>query len=254
MAKVLARDVIITTLLLGLFAAVGAGLVAWVHLATEAKIVANELAVTRARVSELLEGLDYGNDPVADHATVGHALLGGQDLPVWFARRGDEITGVVLSAIAPNGYSGSIHLLVGIDRDGNVLGVRVTRHRETPGLGDDIEADRSDWILGFRGRSLGNPPLELWRVRRDGGIFDQFTGATVTPRAVVQAVANALVYFRDHAEELLATPPPESDGTVEIQPLPPVESEFVTPRGAVPGAVPANPEAPEPPIAVEVEP
>jgi Na+-translocating ferredoxin:NAD+ oxidoreductase subunit G len=250
-ARVLVRDVIITTLLLSLFAAVGAGLVAWVHLATEAKIVENELAVTRARVTELLKGLDYGNDPVTDHTTAGHARLGGQDLPVWFARRGDEITGVVLSAIAPNGYSGSIHLLVGIDRAGNVLGVRVTRHRETPGLGDDIEADRSDWILGFRGRSLDNPPIELWRVRRDGGIFDQFTGATVTPRAVVQAVANALVYFRDHAEELLATPPPESGGAVEIQPLPPLESEFVTPRGAVPGTAP---ELPEPPIAVEVEP
>ncbi len=254
MARVLARDVIITTLLLGLFAAVGTGLVASVHLATKAKIVENQLAMTRARVSELLEGLDYGNDPVTDHTTVGHARLGGQDLPVWFARRGDDITGVVLSAIAPNGYSGSIHLLVGVDRAGNVLGVRVTRHRETPGLGDDIEADRSDWILGFRGRSLGNPPIELWRVRRDGGIFDQFTGATVTPRAVVQAVANALVYFRDHADELLATPPPESRETAGIQPLPPVQSEFVTPRGAVPGAVPSNPEAPEPPIAVEVEP
>lgn len=257
MARVLARDVIITTVLLGLFAAVGAGLVAWVHLATEARIADNQLAVTRARVSELLKGLDYGNDPVADHTTVGHARLGGQDLPVWFARQGDEITGVVLSAVAPNGYSGSIHLLVGVDRAGNVLGVRVTRHRETPGLGDDIEAERSDWILGFRGRSLNNPPVELWRVRKDGGIFDQFTGATITPRAVVQAVANTLVYFREHAEELLATPPPEADGDTQIQPLPPLESEFVTPRGAVPGAVPdieEIPEAPDSPVAIEEEP
>jgi electron transport complex protein RnfG len=251
---VLARDVIITALLLGVFAAVGAGLVASVHRVTEARITENQLAMTRARVSELLKGLDYENDPVADHATVGHVRLGGQDLSVWFARRGEEITGVVLSVIAPNGYSGSIHLLVGIDRAGNVLGVRVTRHRETPGLGDDIEADRSDWILGFRGRSLENPPIELWRVRRDGGIFDQFTGATVTPRAVVQAVANALVYFRDHAEELMATPAPEHHGDAAILLLPPLESEFVTPRGAVPGTVPENPETLESPMAVEVEP
>jgi len=254
MARVLARDVVITTLLLGVFAAVGTGFVAWVHLATKAKIAENELAMTRARVSELLRGLDYENDPVADHTTVGHDRLGGRNLPVWFARQEDVITGVVLSAIAPNGYSGSIHLLVGIDRDGSVLGVRVTRHRETPGLGDDIEADRSDWILGFRGRSLENPPIELWRVRRDGGVFDQFTGATVTPRAVVQAVANALVYFRDHAEELLATPPPRQGDTVEILPLPPVDSEFVTPRGAVPGTVPGNPGPPELTNALEEEP
>jgi Na+-translocating ferredoxin:NAD+ oxidoreductase subunit G len=248
MARVLARDVVITTLLLGLFAATGTGLVAWVNSATEARIAENQIAMTRARVTEVLSGLDYDNDPVADHTTTGHARLGGQNLPVWFARRDGEVVGMVLSAVAPNGYSGSIHLLVGIDLCGNVLGVRVTQHRETPGLGDDIEADRSDWILGFRGRSLENPPIEFWRVRRDGGVFDQFTGATVTPRAIVQAVANTLVYVRDHAQELLATPPPDEGAAAEIQLLSPPDPDLISPGPTVP--VNAN----EPSSASEVEP
>ncbi|AGA34026.1 Electron transport complex protein RnfG [Thioalkalivibrio nitratireducens DSM 14787] len=233
---------IITTLLLGLFAAAGTGLVAWVHSGTEARIAENRLAVTRLRVTAALEGLDYDNDPVGDHTTVSDPLLGGEDLPVWFARKGDDVVGLVLSAVTAQGYSGNIHLLVGLDTAGNLLGVRVTQHRETPGLGDDIEVDRSDWILGFRGRSLENPPIELWRVRRDGGIFDQFTGATITPRAVVQAVRDALLYFRDHADPLLATPPPERPA--EPQPLEPATgaTDPMTPAGAaeVPGAAPAQ--------------
>jgi Na+-translocating ferredoxin:NAD+ oxidoreductase subunit G len=208
MPRVIVRDIVITTLLLGLFAAIGTGVVALVHSATEARIEENRIAMTRARVTQVLEGLDYDNDPVVDHHRVGDVRLGGNNLPVWLARRGADVAGVVLSAIAPDGYSGNIHLLVGVDRSGTLLGVRVTGHRETPGLGDDIEVERSNWIRGFRGRSLTDPPVELWRVRRDGGVFDQFTGATVTPRAVVTAVRNALLYFEERAEELLTLPPP----------------------------------------------
>jgi len=201
--SVVLRDVIITTLLLGLFAAVGAGLVAWVHGRTEARISENQIALTRARVGQLLAGLDYDNDPVAAQFILKHPLLDPPEATVWFARQGSEVIGLVLSAVSPNGYSGAIHLLVGLSPDGHVLGVRVTQHRETPGLGDDIEVERSNWIHGFAGRYLDNPPIELWRVRRDGGIFDQFTGATVTPRAVVGAVRDVLLYFRNHGEDLL---------------------------------------------------
>jgi Na+-translocating ferredoxin:NAD+ oxidoreductase subunit G len=235
MARVVLRDIVITTLLLGLFAATGTGLVAWVHQATEAQIIENRIAMTRMRVTQVLEGLDYDNDPVADHTTLSDPRLGGSELPVWFARRGETVAGMVLSAIAPNGYGGEIHLLVGVGTDGQVLGVRVTRHRETPGLGDDIEADRSDWIHGFRGRSLGDPPQERWRVRKDGGIFDQFTGATVTPRAVVQAVRNVLLYLQEHAEALHATPPPERTEVLILEPLPPQEAVHPAPGGPAPG-------------------
>jgi Na+-translocating ferredoxin:NAD+ oxidoreductase subunit G len=242
MASIVVRDVVVTTLLLGLFAATGAGLVAWVHSGTEARILENRVAMTRLRVTQVLEGLEYDNDPVGDHGMLSDPRLGGEQLPAWFARRGTEVVGVVLSAIAPNGYSGNIHLLVGVDTGGRVLGVRVTEHRETPGLGDDIEADRSDWIHGFRGRSLDDPPLAMWRVRRDGGAFDQFTGATVTPRAVVEAVRSALVYFQENAEELATMPPPEQEQALTIEPVAPAMPDPLAP--ALP--VRDSPPGPEP--------
>lgn len=235
MARLVVRDIVITTLLLGLFAAIGAGVVALVHSGTEARIAENRLAMTRMRVTQVLEGLDYDNDPVADQHRIGDPRLDGDALPVWLARRGSETVGVVLSAIAPDGYSGDIHLLVGIDTTGTLLGVRITQHRETPGLGDDIEADRSDWIQGFRGRSLLNPPVELWRVRRDGGVFDQFTGATVTPRAVVGAVRRTLLYFQEHAEELLALLPPEEHQVPTIEPTMPAIPDHLAPLQGLPG-------------------
>lgn len=237
MARVVARDIVVTTVLLGVFAATGAGLVAWVHSSTEARIAENRIEMTRARIGQVLEGLDYDNDPVADHDTLGDPRLGGQELPAWFARKGGEVVGVVLSVVAPDGYSGNIHLLVGVDASGNVLGVRVTQHRETPGLGDDIEVDRSDWIHGFRGRSLGNPPIESWRVRRDGGAFDQFTGATVTPRAVVHAVRNALVYFQESSEGLLDMPPAEGSTALTIEISAPETPDHATTQ---PPAEPTN--------------
>jgi Na+-translocating ferredoxin:NAD+ oxidoreductase subunit G len=238
MARVVVRDVVVTTLLLGLFAATGAGLVAWVHSGTEARILDNRVAMTRLRITQVLEGLEYDNDPVGDHGMLSDPRLGGNQLPAWFARRGTEVVGVVLSAVAPSGYSGNIHLLVGVDTGGRLLGVRVTEHRETPGLGDDIEADRSDWIHGFRGRSLDDPPMELWRVRRDGGAFDQFTGATVTPRAVVEAVRNALVYFQGNVEELTTMPPPDPEQALTIEPVAPGMPDPLAPALPVPGSLP----------------
>jgi electron transport complex protein RnfG len=121
---------------------------------------------------------------------------------VYRARRQDRPVAVIMNLVAPDGYNGDIRLLAGIYRDGTISGVRVTAHRETPGLGDPIEHQRSDWILGFDGRSLSDPGPEGWAVRRDGGEFDQFTGATITPRAVVEAVERALEYHRLHADEL----------------------------------------------------
>jgi len=236
--RLVVRDIVITTMLLGLFAAIGTGVVAWVHSGTEVRIAENRLAMTRLRVTQVLEGLDYDNDPVMDHHRVGDDRLGGDHLPVWLARRGAEVVGVALSAVAPDGYSGDIHLLVGIDTTGTLLGVRVTGHRETPGLGDDIEVERSDWVHGFRGRSLVDPPIELWRVRRDGGVFDQFTGATVTPRAVVRAVRHALLYFEEHAEALVALPPPEEDEVLIIDPVMPEIPDHLTPTDALPEAAP----------------
>lgn len=120
--------------------------------------------------------------------------------------------------ISEPGYSGVIRLIIGIDKKGQILGVRVLSHTETPGLGDKIEANRDDWILGFNGLSLGNPPVSKWKVNKDGGQFDAFSGATITPRAVVKAIENGLVFFRDNQTELLIPPlppVPETDDTTQ---------------------------------------
>ena len=113
--------------------------------------------------------------------------------------------------LAPDGYGGPIQLLVGINYDETVAGVRVVSHRETPGLGDGIDDRRSDWVLGFDGRSLSDPPPKQWAVERDGGLFDQFTGATITPRAVVKAVRDSLVYFSADKDALFTQAPPAGE-------------------------------------------
>jgi electron transport complex protein RnfG len=118
----------------------------------------------------------------------------------------------VLASIAPDGYAGTIKLLVGINYDGSIAGVRVVSHKETPGLGDAIEAERSDWILGFNGHSLREPGEERWKVKKDGGIFDQFSGATITPRAIVAAVHNTLSYYQNNREALFAAAEESGNG------------------------------------------
>ncbi|NCC28094.1 MAG: RnfABCDGE type electron transport complex subunit G, partial [Gammaproteobacteria bacterium] len=107
-----------------------------------------------------------------------------------------------LDPVVPDGYAGPIQLLVSVLRDGSVGGVRVLFHHETPGLGDKIEERKSDWVLSFDGKSLSNPTPERWAVKRDGGEFDQFTGATITPRAIVHAVKNTLIYVQQQGDAL----------------------------------------------------
>jgi Na+-translocating ferredoxin:NAD+ oxidoreductase subunit G len=159
-------------------------------------------------LSAVLPPAQYDNDPLTDRIElIAPAWLGSErPLGLRRARRDGMPTALALEAIAPDGYAGSIRLLIGIDVDGQLLGVRVIEHQETPGLGDAIEAERSDWIERFRGRRLDDPPPERWTVRRHGGEFDQFAGATVTPRAVVVALRRALQYVERHRDSLYAAP------------------------------------------------
>lgn len=151
---------------------------------------------------------DLLNDTIPLSPQAGHENLDllniGAGRNGWIARRDGETTGIILPSIAPDGYSGNIELLVGIRADATLTGVRVVSHSETPGLGDKIELRIDDWILDFAGRSLGEPPVQRWQVRKDGGDFDQFTGATITPRAVVNAVRRALEFFEQNRATLLA--------------------------------------------------
>lgn len=197
---------------LSLAAAVGAAVVllALVHDATRDRVTASERAHRAAAFNRVLGNASYDNDLLADRIEVRDPELLGTDasLPVYRARLAGQPVAAVLESVAPDGYSGSIRLLVGVTPDGRLLGVRVLQHQETPGLGDAIEERRSDWIRSFDGRSLGRPPMARWKVRKDGGDFDQLTGATVTPRAVVAAVRNALLFVERQGQALFASAPP----------------------------------------------
>lgn len=191
-----------------LFAVIGAALVGLTFIQTEDDIKHNEELTLLKKLNNIIPADSYDNDLLQDIITLkANPLLGTDEQSLAYrARKNKKNVAVVFSSIAPNGYNGPIHLLVGIRADGVLAGVRVVKHRETPGLGDVVSSTHSDWILGFDGKSLSNPEQKGWKVKRDGGIFDQFTGATITPRAVVKAVHNALLYFDQNQATLFDTP------------------------------------------------
>lgn len=202
------RYVLTSSILLGLFALVGTTLVAFTYERTAERIAENERQALLRHLHELVHPEIHDNDLYSDRIRVRDVQLLGTPEPVnvFRARQGDRPVALVMAPVAPDGYGGAIQLLVGVFANGRLAGVRVLSHHETPGLGDAIEADRSDWIYTFDGLALGDPPPDQWRVKKDGGAFDQFTGATITPRAVVNAVYKALLYFRTHQQSLFQTP------------------------------------------------
>ena len=193
---------------LAVFAAITSVAIGWTYLATKDQI---DMEVRRAEARQLLEIFPpetHDNDIVDDgfELVADTPLLGIREARQGYrVRRDDRVIGVILPATARDGYSGDIRALVGVRDDGTVAGVRVVAHRETPGLGDKVDLRKSDWILGFDNRSLSQPDLSGWNVEKDGGVFDQFTGATVTPRAVIMATRRALEYARLNAETLFET-------------------------------------------------
>jgi electron transport complex protein RnfG len=209
------KQIVITALLLMLFASVGAALVGITFIQTEDDIIHNEKLVLLRKLNTIIPAETYDNDLLLDTIIIKPSSLLGTDEEslAYRARKDKQDVAVVLSSIAPSGYNGPIHLLVGIKTDGKLAGVRVVKHRETPGLGDVVDISHSNWILGFDDRSLSNPDNKGWKVKRDGGVFDQFTGATITPRAVVKAVHNALLYFEQNEKMLFDEPRPTDDKT-----------------------------------------
>ncbi len=147
----------------------------------------------------------HDNNMLLDTQTVPSAEynIGAIETTVYIAKNSGKVTAVCFKFTAPDGYSGAINMIMGVDRDGNILGVRVLSHKETPGLGDKIEVAKSDWILNFNGRSLENLTKQQWAVKKDGGEFDQFAGATITPRKSVQAIYRALQLFNAHQAQLI---------------------------------------------------
>ena len=209
------RAIGITAVILFLFAITGTALVAFTYENTRDRIAANEREILLRKLHALIEPGRHDNSLFEDTLRVTNRELFGTADPVaiYRARIGSRPVALVLPAGAPDGYNGTIRLLVGINYDGTLAGVRVIAHHETPGLGDGIEERRSDWINGFDGKSLDNPATGHWQVKKDGGYFDQLTGATITPRAIVKAVRQSLLYYREHRDTLFDTPGTEETGS-----------------------------------------
>lgn len=183
---------------LGIFAVITGGTIAFTQALTEKRITEQAARAEARALFEIIPESDHDNDLLKDTVVLpaGDQLASEGPVTAWVARQDGEVVGMIMPAVAPDGYSGAIKLLVGINPEGTVLGVRVIGHKETPGLGDRIETRKSSWVNDFEGRSLGKPEPRKWNVKKNGGVFDQFTGATITPRAVVKAVKKTLIYFR----------------------------------------------------------
>lgn len=194
--------------ILGSFAVGGVGLVAVTHAVTGERIAVNQREAMLAKLRAIVPAGQMTNDPIADRIEVSAAeLLGAPSTEVMRVRNQDAPVALIIKPVVPDGYAGPIRLLVSVLADGSLGGVRVLEHHETPGLGDKIDENKDDWIIEqFTGRSLANPAPEDWAVKRDGGVFDQFTGATITPRSIVKAVRHALEFVEQQGEALYQMP------------------------------------------------
>lgn len=199
------------SLLLGAFALVTTALLAFTAQLTQESIAKAERAAQQKALFEIVPRNLHDNDMLTEtinipkDAWAGLGLKSGSDIHV--ARHLDNTIAIIIPAVAPDGYSGDIHMMVGINADGTIAGIRVLNHHETPGLGDKIELKKAQWILGFNGTSLQNPTPAQWKVKKDGGSFDQFAGATITPRAVVNQVRKVLEFVDAHRNELFTKSP-----------------------------------------------
>ena len=198
------RNMIISAILLAMFAAVGTFFVTYTFDNTIDRINENKRLALLKSIHVLIPPSAHDNDIFTDIISVQNKQLLGSNkaVKVYRARKNNKPVAVIINSVAPDGYSGNIELLVAININNTLAGVRVVHHKETPGLGDAIEENRSDWITKFKQRSLTNPDKKDWAVKRDGGEFDQFTGATITPRAIVKAVYNTLRYYKENRDTL----------------------------------------------------
>jgi electron transport complex protein RnfG len=202
------HPIIRSSVLLGIIALLGTAMLAGVNELTYERIIEQEKRRVLQQLNEIVPTASFNNDLLADMIEIEDEAFFHHPaaIKVYRARMDGLPVAVMMLVTAPDGYNGDIRLLAGIDAHGTVLGVRVIAHRETPGLGDPIEIEKSDWIRGFANTSLRTPDSSGWAVKRDGGQFDQFTGATISPRAVVRAIHNTLLYFEANRQLLFDTP------------------------------------------------
>ena len=203
----LGKTISTNSLILGAFAAVTAGLIALTFQGTKERISAAERAAKQKALFEIFPANTHTNDLLESTTALpkpmAEALHVSEGTAANIVKNNDQTVGVIVPATAPDGYSGDIHMIIGINADGTLAGVRILSHKETPGLGDKVDLAKSDWVLSFNNKSLQNPNIERWAVKKDGGDFDAFTGATITPRAVVNQVKNALESYQANGTLLL---------------------------------------------------
>lgn len=199
---------------LALIAAICTALVAGTFRMTRERIEANRKAQLESSLAPALADLFYDSGVTESRLVIPptDGLPGTGPVLVYRVFAGDEPVAALFVVTARDGFSGPIRILVGASYDGTVTGIRILEHHETPGLGDKIDQRRSDWVFQFDGRSIGDPPAERWAIRGDGGDFDQLTGASITPRAVIKAVRDTLIYYGAHREELFTLPATEHEG------------------------------------------
>ncbi|MGR5286803.1 electron transport complex subunit RsxG [Vibrio maritimus] len=194
-------------LTLAIFACASTGVVAVTQYLTKDQILRQERAQLQATLNEVIPHELHDNELNAACTLVSDPALGTTAAqPTYIATINNEPKALAIETIAPDGYSGAIKLIIGVDVDGTILGTRVLAHQETPGLGDKIDLRITDWILGFSGKQVTEDNMNEWAVRKDGGQFDSFTGATITPRAVVNAVKNTVEYVNNNRDSILNQP------------------------------------------------
>jgi len=208
------QPIIKTGLTLAVIAAICTALVALTFQATRERIAANEKALLEQSLQPALAGTFYDSGVTESRLVLPppHGLPGNDPAVIYRVFAEGEPVAALIAVTARDGFSGPIRILVGIGIDGTVTGVRILQHRETPGLGDKIESTRSDWVFQFDGHSMGDPLETGWAIEVDGGEFDQLTGASVTPRAIIKAIRDTLIYFETHQEAIFLA---ESSGENE---------------------------------------
>lgn len=211
-------------MLLGGMAMITSALIVVGNKQTYADIEMRRIEDMKKSLAQVIHPDMHTNDLLEDAM---HIQIDGEEKTIYIAKSNEKVVGVALDN-AVQGYAGPISVMVGINRKGELLGARVLSHTETPGLGDKIEAEKHSWIFSFNGLSLSNPSETQWKVKKDGGYFDSFTGATITPRAVINSVKSSLEYFRSNQDMLLAknkpqakpqenkSPAPESDKPINL--------------------------------------
>ncbi len=192
------KKVIKSSWLLGAFALAGVILLYNVNTQTLDKIAENERAALMARLMEVIDEGSHDNDLLTDKIILpAEGFHSSEQVTVYRAKKQGMPTAAIFVTTTSKGYAGTIQMVVGVRVDNTLSGVRVVTHRETPGLGDKMETRKSPWILSFDNTSLQQPELSKWGVKKDAGYFDQFTGATITPRAIVGAVRNVLIWTNE---------------------------------------------------------